>query len=77
MPRVTSKGQVTIPKATRDALGLVPGSEVEFIVQGGEAVLRKGSIHDAIQRWAGHLAADGETRSADELFEDVRGPAPQ
>ena len=27
---VTSKGQVTIPKAVRDFLGIGPGSKVEF-----------------------------------------------
>ena len=30
MPRVTTKGQVTIPKAIRDALGIEPGDEVSF-----------------------------------------------
>lgn len=30
MPRVTSKGQVTIPKEIRDALGIEPGDEVDF-----------------------------------------------
>ncbi len=29
--RVTEKGQVTIPKAIRDKLGIGPGSEVEFV----------------------------------------------
>ena len=28
--RVTEKGQVTIPKALRDALGIGAGTEVEF-----------------------------------------------
>ena len=77
MPRLTSKGQVTIPKAARDALGLGPGSEVEFLIRGHEAVIRKGSIRDAIERWAGHLAAAGETKGADELLEEIRGPAPE
>lgn len=30
MPRVTSKGQVTIPKEIREALGIEPGDEVSF-----------------------------------------------
>lgn len=30
MPRVTTKGQVTIPKEIRDELGIEPGDEVLF-----------------------------------------------
>jgi AbrB family looped-hinge helix DNA binding protein len=38
---LTVKGQVTIPKAIRDYLGLVPGSEVEFdFGPDGRVVLR-------------------------------------
>ena len=41
MPRMTSKGQVTIPKRIRDHLGLKPGSEVEFVVwRDGQIVLK-------------------------------------
>lgn len=37
---VTTKGQVTIPKPIRDALGLKPGSEVDFQVnERGQIVL--------------------------------------
>jgi len=32
--RITSKGQVTIPKDMRDRFGLQPETEVEFIVDG-------------------------------------------
>jgi AbrB family looped-hinge helix DNA binding protein len=32
--RVTSKGQVTIPQAVREKAGFLPGTEVEFVVQG-------------------------------------------
>ena len=37
---VTSKGQVTIPKRVRDALGITPGSQVEFDLEGGGASLK-------------------------------------
>ncbi len=39
--RVTSKGQVTIPKELRDELGLLPGTEVEFVRDAGEIRVRK------------------------------------
>ena len=39
---LTIKGQVTIPKQIRDALGLVPGSPVDFALnRDGEVVLLK------------------------------------
>ncbi|KPK80932.1 MAG: hypothetical protein AMS25_08370 [Gemmatimonas sp. SM23_52] len=39
--RVTSKGQVTIPIEIRQALGLLPYTEVEFELMDGWAKLRK------------------------------------
>ena len=33
--RITSKGQVTIPQAIREAAGLLPGCEVEFQLEDG------------------------------------------
>lgn len=39
--KITSKGQVTIPKEIRDRLGLLPGTEVEFVVENGEARVRR------------------------------------
>ena len=32
--RITSKGQVTIPQQIREQLGLLPNTEVEFVVRG-------------------------------------------
>jgi AbrB family looped-hinge helix DNA binding protein len=33
--RITSKGQVTIPQAIREQTGLLPNTEVDFIVDDG------------------------------------------
>lgn len=39
---LTLKGQVTIPKHIRDALGLMPGAQLDFAVNSqGEVVLHK------------------------------------
>ncbi len=37
---MTSKGQVTVPKAVRQQLGLRQGTKVAFVVEGDHAVLR-------------------------------------
>ncbi len=39
--RVTSKGQITIPLPIRKQAGIVPGSEVEFQLEGDRVYLRK------------------------------------
>lgn len=39
--KITSKGQVTVPKAVREALGIREGDEVVFRVDGNRAVLAR------------------------------------
>ncbi len=56
MARVTSKGQITIPKQVRDRLGLEPGAEVELVVEGSSARLRKVVREDGLDRWVGALS---------------------
>ena len=41
--RITSKGQVTIPKDVRKAAGLLPDTEVDFVLRQGRVFLRKRS----------------------------------
>jgi antitoxin PrlF len=39
--KITTKGQVTIPKRIRDEFGLLPGTEVEFVAEEGDVKVRK------------------------------------
>ncbi len=49
MPRITKKGQVTIPKKIRDMLKIKANDIGEFIVKEGNVlfIVRKGTILDA------------------------------
>jgi AbrB family looped-hinge helix DNA binding protein len=38
---LTSKGQVTVPKAVRDALGLAEGDQIVFRVEGNRAIVAR------------------------------------
>lgn len=39
--RITSKGQVTIPQHIREKLGLLPDTEVDFVVEGRSVRIMK------------------------------------
>ena len=41
--RITSKGQVTIPKRIRDQLGLLAETEVDFVIEGNVVRIVKAS----------------------------------
>lgn len=73
---VTVKGQVTVPKRIRDALGLRPGSAVEFAVnRSGEVVLQKADTPAKRRRDrfdAARGSADIKWRT-DELMALLRG----
>jgi antitoxin PrlF len=72
---ITVKGQVTIPKQIRDALGLTPGSRVEFAIEDGKLVVRKsgkrnGGRPDRFDRAVGKAEVKWRT---EELMELLRG----
>jgi len=79
MSRMTSKGQVTIPKRIRDYLGLRPGSEVEFRYKGdGKITLKVAETKTSErQRLREALAAlrgsAGPGMSTDEVMRLTRG----
>ncbi|MCC6193164.1 MAG: AbrB/MazE/SpoVT family DNA-binding domain-containing protein [Burkholderiales bacterium] len=66
---VTSKGQVTIPKRIRDALGITPGSKVEFAVAGGGARLELVKRHTSsrLEDGTAILAYKGRRIPVDEM----------
>ncbi len=71
--RITTKGQVTIPKRLRDRLGLRPGSILEFREEAGEVVARKAEDRDPVDELYGILRLD---RTTDELIDEMRGERP-
>ena len=62
MSRITSKGQVTIPKNIRQVLGVKPGDRVEFELLPDRRVVVKPALATAVfERYVGYLATkDGE-----------------
>lgn len=68
---VAERGQITLPKAVRDALGLTKGSVLKVELEGSRIVLRK-SVDDAISRARGRFRLDG-FESSDAAIEAVRG----
>lgn len=58
---LTSKGQITLPRSIRQALGVTTGGKIEFELRGDEIVVtRAGTGHDdpAIGVFLGLLEAD-------------------
>ncbi len=45
--KLSSKGQVTIPKEIREAIGLEPGNMIAYEVQNGSVILRRVEAFDA------------------------------
>ncbi|MBZ9659077.1 AbrB/MazE/SpoVT family DNA-binding domain-containing protein [Mesorhizobium sp. ESP-6-4] len=81
--RVTTKGQVTIPKQIRDHLGIGPGSEVQFVAtdEGARLVAVNQNVSEeeaarkfkeVLDKMEGTLDLGGMT--TDEYMEWLRGP---
>ena len=70
MPKVTTKGQVTIPKEIRKRLGIEPGDEIEFEETDEGYVLRKITDDNPFEKWRG--AADTD-ETVEERMKKLRG----
>lgn len=85
--RVTSKGQVTIPKRIREKLGVKPGDEVGFREEGQTVVIENADVKTAeeefkrriqkVQALAAQMLRDGRMEplgmSVDEYMDLIRG----
>lgn len=71
---VAERGQITLPKAVRDALGLTKGTLLKVELEGGRIILRK-NVDDAISRARGRFRLP-EGVSTDDVMRELRGRAP-
>ncbi len=76
--RITSKGQVTIPQAVREQAGLLPNTEVDFVVEEGSVRLVKATQHRGQsrgERAVERLRAQGHRipMTTDEILALTRG----
>jgi AbrB family looped-hinge helix DNA binding protein len=71
---VAERGQITLPKAVRDALGLTKGTLLKVELDGGRIILRK-NVDDAISRARGKFKLPAGV-TTDDIMRELRGRAP-
>lgn len=71
--KITSKGQVTVPKEIRDLLNLKPGSEVNFRYRNNEIVLERADGAAPVSRFEKLRGHAGPGLSTDEVMRLLRG----
>jgi antitoxin PrlF len=71
---VAERGQITLPKAVRDALGLTKGSKLKVEIEGGRIVMRK-DVDDAFSRVRGSIRLPPGV-TTDDIMRELRGRAP-
>lgn len=71
---VAERGQITLPKAVRDALGLTKGTTLKVELDGGRIILRK-DVGDALSKMRGRIKLPAGT-TTDDVMRELRGRAP-
>jgi antitoxin PrlF len=71
---VAERGQITLPKAVRDALGLTKGTKLKVELIDGRIVLRK-DVQDALSRMRGRIKLPPGV-TTDDIMRELRGRAP-
>ena len=68
--RIAERGQITIPKALRDKLGLRPGAQLDFSINGKQLIAVKAEEADPVARVTGCLKLG---KSTEVLLDELRG----
>ena len=72
---VAERGQITLPKAVRDALGLTKGMTLKVEHDGSRIILRK-DVSDARSKIRGKFKLAEGFRSTNDAMRAIRGRAP-
>lgn len=72
---VAERGQITLPKSVRDALGLTKGTTLKVELDGGRIILRK-DVSEALRKVRGKFKLVDDLGSTDEAMRSIRGRAP-
>jgi AbrB family looped-hinge helix DNA binding protein len=70
--RVTTKGQVTIPRRVREILGIVPESEIDFVEEDGRFYIVKTSKNKPTKKYTKLRGIATASMSTDEILNLTR-----
>ena len=59
MPKITSKGQITIPQEIRNHFSLLPGTDVDVIAENNKVLIVKSRTGNAFLKWLGRGKGTG------------------
>jgi len=73
---ISSKGQITVPLQIRKRLGVKPGDRVEFVVEGGQTILRPAQgPENPFVKYVGAHRAFSTLDEVNEWVRDLRAAA--
>ena len=70
--KITSKGQITLPKEVRRRMGIGPGDQVEFVEENGKYVLKKIVKVSPFDAYEGFLK-NQRGSDTDQIIRELRG----
>ena len=73
LAKITTKGQVTIPLAIRQRLGVGPGDEIEFQETGEGVLVTKRVAGSPFEKYVGYLKKK-RGQHPDRILKELRDP---